>query len=238
MYHELDTLCSYLFCPDRTNAREVSKRKVKFRTVHQHLALHCELGKIGVSRKTWIGSTSNICFGTSFAKEAIRDWTDKNHKKYWEPIIGLKQAKGFIAGPSARRTKHVLRLNKRSTKMAGRIILRVPEGTCANYAEAAIVCLSMEWRLVMADLYEPTSWYNLLHHQHILYIYTPSTLLYHSLCTESANITELSARVSSVGKNLLSALIKNSAKKIHKQNYAKDIVLERQTRILRLSWGK
>jgi hypothetical protein len=42
----------------------------------------------------------------------VRDWTDRNHKKYWESIIGLRQAKGFIAGPSARRTKDLLRLNR------------------------------------------------------------------------------------------------------------------------------
>jgi hypothetical protein len=37
---------------------------------------------------------------------------DRNHKKYWESATGLKQAKGFISGPSARRTKDLLRLNR------------------------------------------------------------------------------------------------------------------------------
>jgi hypothetical protein len=31
---------------------------------------------------------------------------------YWEAIIGLKQAKGFIPGPSARKTKDLLKLNR------------------------------------------------------------------------------------------------------------------------------
>jgi hypothetical protein len=46
------------------------------------------------------------------AKKAVRDWTDRNHKKYWESTTGLKQAKRFISGPSARRTKDLLQLNR------------------------------------------------------------------------------------------------------------------------------
>jgi hypothetical protein len=34
------------------------------------------------------------------AKKAVRDWTNRNHKKYWESTTGLKQAKGLIPGPS------------------------------------------------------------------------------------------------------------------------------------------
>jgi hypothetical protein len=30
------------------------------------------------------------------AKKAVRDWTDRKHKKYWESTTGLKQAKEFI----------------------------------------------------------------------------------------------------------------------------------------------
>jgi hypothetical protein len=33
-------------------------------------------------------------------------------KKFWESTVGLKQAKGFISGPSSRRTKDLLRLNR------------------------------------------------------------------------------------------------------------------------------
>jgi hypothetical protein len=29
-------------------------------------------------------------------KKAVRDWTNRNHKKYWESTTGLKQAKGLI----------------------------------------------------------------------------------------------------------------------------------------------
>jgi hypothetical protein len=37
---------------------------------------------------------------------------NRNYKKHWEAIIGLKRAKGFIPGPSARRTKDLLKLNR------------------------------------------------------------------------------------------------------------------------------
>jgi hypothetical protein len=37
---------------------------------------------------------------------------NRYHKKHWEAIIGLKQANGIILGPSARRTKDLLKLNR------------------------------------------------------------------------------------------------------------------------------
>jgi hypothetical protein len=51
-----------------------------------------------------------ISFGV--AKKAVRDWTNRNHKKFSEPTTGLKQAKGLISGPSARTTKDLLKLNR------------------------------------------------------------------------------------------------------------------------------
>jgi hypothetical protein len=42
------------------------------------------------------------------AKKMVRDWTNRNHIKQ---TIGLKQAKGFTSGPSARRSKDLLKLN-------------------------------------------------------------------------------------------------------------------------------
>jgi hypothetical protein len=37
---------------------------------------------------------------------------DRNHKKYWESVTGLTQAKELIQVPSARRTKDLLKLNR------------------------------------------------------------------------------------------------------------------------------
>jgi hypothetical protein len=33
-------------------------------------------------------------------------------KKYWESVIGRKQAKGLISGPSTRRTRDLLKVNR------------------------------------------------------------------------------------------------------------------------------
>jgi hypothetical protein len=45
------------------------------------------------------------------AERAIRDRMNRKHTKQWESIIGLKQAKGLISGPSPRRTRDLLKLN-------------------------------------------------------------------------------------------------------------------------------
>jgi hypothetical protein len=50
------------------------------------------------------------------AKKAVRDWMKRNHKKHWESTTGLKQAKGLISGPSAKRTKDLLKLNRDQLK--------------------------------------------------------------------------------------------------------------------------
>jgi hypothetical protein len=50
------------------------------------------------------------------AKKAIRGWTNRNHWKYWESITGLKQAKGLIPGPSARRMNDLLKLNRQQLR--------------------------------------------------------------------------------------------------------------------------
>jgi hypothetical protein len=45
-------------------------------------------------------------------KKAVRDWTNRNHKEYWESVTGLTQAKGLILGLSARRPKDLQKLNR------------------------------------------------------------------------------------------------------------------------------
>jgi hypothetical protein len=42
----------------------------------------------------------------------VRDWRYRYLIKKWESTTGLKQAKGLISGPSARRTKDLLKLNR------------------------------------------------------------------------------------------------------------------------------
>jgi hypothetical protein len=50
--------------------------------------------------------TCDISAGT------VRDWTNRDHKKYCESLTGLRQAEGFLRGPSVRRTKELLKLNR------------------------------------------------------------------------------------------------------------------------------
>jgi hypothetical protein len=45
-------------------------------------------------------------------KKAVRNWKNRNYRKHWESITGLKEAKGLILGPYARRTKDLLKLNR------------------------------------------------------------------------------------------------------------------------------
>jgi hypothetical protein len=60
-----------------------------------------------------IGSDNPFNCGISIgvAKRAVRDWMNRNHIKQWESTTGLKLEKGLISGPSARRTKDLLKLN-------------------------------------------------------------------------------------------------------------------------------
>jgi hypothetical protein len=51
-----------------------------------------------------------ISFGV--AKGVVRDWMNKYHIKQWEFTSGLKPAKELILGPSAERSKDLLKLNR------------------------------------------------------------------------------------------------------------------------------
>jgi hypothetical protein len=46
------------------------------------------------------------------ARKAVSGWMKRDHKRHWDSTIGLKQAKGLIFGPSAKRTKDLLELNR------------------------------------------------------------------------------------------------------------------------------
>jgi hypothetical protein len=46
------------------------------------------------------------------AKKAVRDWMKRDHKRHWDSTTGIKQAKGLIFVPSAKRTKDLLKLNR------------------------------------------------------------------------------------------------------------------------------
>jgi hypothetical protein len=70
-----------------------------------------QLARMG-SEHPFTGPEPACGISIGVAKKAVREWTNRNHEKYWESIIGLKQAKGLISGPSARRTRDLLKLNR------------------------------------------------------------------------------------------------------------------------------
>jgi hypothetical protein len=64
-----------------------------------------QLGRTG-SEHPFKGPEPACGISVGVAKKAVSDWTSRNHKKYWESVTGL------IQGPSARRTKDLLKLNR------------------------------------------------------------------------------------------------------------------------------
>ncbi|PNF16899.1 hypothetical protein B7P43_G04715 [Cryptotermes secundus] len=70
-----------------------------------------QLAKIGAEHP-FIGPEPACGISLEVAKQAIRDWTNRKHKKYWESLTGLRQAKGLIRGPSDKRAKELLKLNR------------------------------------------------------------------------------------------------------------------------------
>jgi hypothetical protein len=44
----------------------------------------------------FIGSEPACGISAGVAKKAVRDWTNRDNKKYWGSLTGLKDAKGFL----------------------------------------------------------------------------------------------------------------------------------------------
>jgi hypothetical protein len=63
------------------------------------------LAKLG-SKCPFIGPEPANSIPVEVAKKAVRNWTNRDHRKHWESLTGL------IQGPSARRTKELLKLNR------------------------------------------------------------------------------------------------------------------------------
>jgi hypothetical protein len=51
----------------------------------------------------FIGPEPALGILAGIAKKAVRDRRNRNHKEFWESLTGIKHAKGFLQGPSARR---------------------------------------------------------------------------------------------------------------------------------------
>jgi hypothetical protein len=70
-----------------------------------------QVAKLG-SECPFMGPEPACGISAGITKTAVRDWANRDHKNYWESSTGLKQAKGFLQGPSVRRAKELLKLNR------------------------------------------------------------------------------------------------------------------------------
>jgi hypothetical protein len=80
-----------------------------------------QLAKLG-SECPFIGPEPACRVSVGIAKKAVRDWANRDHQKYWESLTGLKQAKGFLQGPSVRITKELLKLNRNHLRWVTKLL--------------------------------------------------------------------------------------------------------------------
>jgi hypothetical protein len=59
------------------------------------------------SERPFVGPVPVCGFPTGVAKREVSD-----HMKHWDSLSGLKEAKTLIQGPSANKTRELLRLNR------------------------------------------------------------------------------------------------------------------------------
>jgi hypothetical protein len=70
-----------------------------------------QLARTG-SEHPFIGPEPACGISIGVAKKVVGDWMNRYHKKHWESVTALRQAKELTLEPSARRTKDLLKLNR------------------------------------------------------------------------------------------------------------------------------
>jgi hypothetical protein len=70
-----------------------------------------QLARTG-SEHPFTGPEPACSISNGAARKAVSNWLNRKHIKQWESIIGLRQAKELISGPSAKRTRDLLKLNR------------------------------------------------------------------------------------------------------------------------------
>jgi hypothetical protein len=68
-----------------------------------------QLAKIG-SEQSFIGPEPACGISMGVVIRAIRDWANMSRERYWKSLTELRQAKGLIRGPSAKRARELLNL--------------------------------------------------------------------------------------------------------------------------------
>jgi hypothetical protein len=54
-----------------------------------------QLAKLG-SERPFIGPEPTCSISMGVAKKAVKDWRNRDHRKYWDSLNGLKQAKALL----------------------------------------------------------------------------------------------------------------------------------------------
>jgi hypothetical protein len=67
---------------------------------------------VGFAKLTSDSFLGNTVFKLELLKRRSATCLNRKHTKQWETIIGLKQANELITGPSAKRTRDLLKLNR------------------------------------------------------------------------------------------------------------------------------
>jgi hypothetical protein len=70
-----------------------------------------QLAKLG-SERLFIGPEPACGISMEVARKAARDWTIRDHRKQCNSLRGLKKAKALIQGPSTKKTRELLNLNR------------------------------------------------------------------------------------------------------------------------------
>jgi hypothetical protein len=70
-----------------------------------------QLARTG-SEHPFTGPEPACGISNGIVKKAVTDWMNRNHKKHWEVKFRLIEVKGLIWGPSAKKMKDLLKLNR------------------------------------------------------------------------------------------------------------------------------
>jgi hypothetical protein len=58
------------------------------------------------------GSEPACGISIGVAKKVVKDWTNRNHRKHWESITGLKTGKGTYTRTLYQKNEDLLKLNR------------------------------------------------------------------------------------------------------------------------------
>jgi hypothetical protein len=82
-----------------------------------------QLAKFG-SKYPHIGPEPSCGISIEVAKKAVRDWTNRDHKKHWESSTGLKRGKGTRTRTFCEENHGTVKIKQKSVMMDDRATYR------------------------------------------------------------------------------------------------------------------